>query len=107
MSPHPQCEDPKSILALLGISPKRLHENSAVKLPPIASLDVDNDWFKGGDVVSEAQQLQDLINRSEETDNDNLVCLAEATVLVTTDEFMRMCVTHIWPGHQGGELTHI
>lgn len=83
-------EEAESLLALLGISPKRLQEGSAVTLPPITSLHVDEDWFGCGDVISEAQQLQDLIQKADGSDNEGLLRLAEATSLVTADEFMRM-----------------
>ena len=85
-------EEVESLLALLGISPKRLREDSAIKLPPITSFHVDEDGYRGGDVISEAQLLQDLIHEVEKTDGEDLLRLAEATVLFTADEFMRMCV---------------
>ena len=88
-------EDAESLLALLGVSPKRLQEDSAIRLPPIASFHVDEDGYKDGDLISEAQLLQDLIHKAEKTDSEVLLQLAEATALVTADEFMRMCVTCI------------
>ena len=91
-------EEAESLLALLGLSPKRLRqEDSAVKLPPITSLfaDVDEDWSWCGDTVSEAQELQDLIHEAEKTGNEDLLQFAEATALVTADDFMRMYVTFV------------
>ena len=88
-------EEAESLLALLGVSPKRLREVSATKLPPIASFHVDDDGYRDGDMISEAQLLQDLICRAEETDDMVTLRLAEAAVLVTADDFMRMFVTSI------------
>ena len=51
--------------ALLGILLKRLQENSAVGLPPIASLHADEVRFRGLDIISEAQRLRDLIYKTE------------------------------------------
>ena len=50
---------------------------------------------RDGDIISEAQLLQDLVCRAEETDDMVTLQLAEAAVLVTTDDFMRMFVTSI------------
>ena len=93
-------EEAESLLALLGISPNQLQQDSAVKLPvklpPIASLQMDNDDpLEDSDVVSKAQQLQDLIHKTEKDKKDGFLLLAEATALVTADEFMRMCVAYL------------
>lgn len=88
-------EEAESLLALLGVSPNRLREDSAMKLPSITSLYEDVDGYEGCDVVSEAQQLQDLICEAEKSPDEDVLRLAEATALVTVDEFMRMYVTHV------------
>jgi hypothetical protein len=97
----------ESLLALLGVSPTRLQENATVTptrlqanatvtLPPITALHVDEDGYAAGDMVSEAQQLQDMINDGEGGDNyEELLQLVQATTLVTADDFMRMIVTHV------------
>lgn len=83
-------EEAGSLLALLGVSPKRLHEDVAVKLPPIASSFIDEGGYMVGNVVSEAQQLQDLVHEGEKNDNEEFLRLVQATTLVTADDFMRM-----------------
>lgn len=83
-------EEAESILALLGVSPKRLREDSVVTLPPITSFHMDVDGYSGGDTISEAQQLQDLVQNAEGVNDEDLLQLAEATALVTADDFMRM-----------------
>ena len=78
-------------MALLGISPKQLQEVQLVaKLPSINFFQVDEDGYEGDDVISEAEQLQDLIRKTENSNNEDILQLAEATALVTADEFMRM-----------------
>jgi len=81
-------EEAESLLALLGISLKRLQEVSVVTLPPLISLRVEEDWFGCGDVISEAQQLRDLVYKADGSDNEDILWLAEATALVTADEFI-------------------
>lgn len=84
-------EEVESLLALLGISPKQLQEVQLVaKLPSINFFQVDEDGYEGDDVISEAEQLQDLIRKTENSNNEDILQLAEATALVTADEFMRM-----------------
>lgn len=98
-------EEAGSLLAVLGVSPKQLHEDSAIKLPPIASWHVNEDRYEGDNTISEAEQLQGLILEAEEHNNKDLLQLAEATALVTADEFMRMCVTNVQLGRWNRELT--
>jgi hypothetical protein len=88
-------EEAESILALLDISPKRLQQNTAVELPPIASLYADEGGCEGDDIISETQQLQDLVHEAEKSDKEEFLHLAEATALVTADEFTRMSVAYI------------
>jgi len=92
-------EETESLLALLGISPNRLRQGVAVelpvKLPPITSLQMADDTDEDGDIISEAQQLQDLIRKVEKDKKETSLQFAEATALVTVDEFMRMYVTNL------------
>lgn len=89
-------DEAESLLALLGVSPNRLLEGPlAVRLPPIDYLYTDWDGYGDSNMVSEAQQLQDLIYRAEGNDDGELLQLVQATTLVTADEFMRMCVTYV------------
>jgi hypothetical protein len=86
----------EKLLALLGVLPTRLQENAAVTLPPITSLYVDEDGYTAGDMISEAQQLQDMIDEGEGNDDyEGLLQLVQATTLVTADDFMRMFVVHV------------
>ena len=39
--------------------------------------------------------LQDPIHKAEEIDSEDLLRLSEATALVTTDEFIRICATYV------------
>ena len=88
-------EEAESLLSLLGVSPKRLREGPVVNLPPITSFYVDADEHQGGDMTSEAQRLQDLIHEAENINNESFLQLVEAAALITTDEFMRMCVIYV------------
>lgn len=98
-------EEAESLLALLGVSPKRLQKDAAAKLPPISSLYVpDEDWDPDGDTISEAQQLQDLVQKGEQTDNEGLLQLVQATAMVNADEFMRMFVIHVPPTYLNCQL---
>ena len=96
-------EETESLLALLGVSPNRLRQDLAVKipvkLPPITSLQADDDMYEDGNIVSETQQLQDLICKAENGEKEDFLQLAEATALVTVDEFMRMYVTYLQLSH--------
>ena len=102
----------ESLLALLGITPRRLQSNPMTVLPSINSFlagtgdhqeSEGNDWDSEGEgsggeddiIVSEAQELQDMVCKAEGSDKPGLSQLAEAVALVTTDEFMRMCVFQI------------
>jgi UDP-N-acetylenolpyruvoylglucosamine reductase len=86
-------EEAESLLALLGIAPRQLQEVSVAKLLPITVSHADEDWYNGVDIVSKAEQLQDLI-RQAENNNKDIQQLAEASALVTADEFMRVYVTY-------------
>ena len=98
-------DEAESLLALLGILPKQLQQNSTIILPSINSLQAgngadqedeqnDKDSMVEDDVtVSEAQELQNLVQRNEENKMLGLSQLAEAVALVTTDECMRMCIS--------------
>ena len=92
-------EETESLLALLGISPNRLRQGVAaelpVKLPPVTSLQMADDTDEDGDIISEAQQLQDLIRKVEKDKKETSLQLTEATALVTVDEFMRMYVANL------------
>jgi hypothetical protein len=92
-------EETESLLALLGISPNRLRQDLAAKLPirlpPITFFQMDDIAHEDDDTISEAQQLQDLIRRAEKDEKDKFLHLAEATALVTVDEFMKMCVPNL------------
>ena len=98
-------EETESLLALLGISPNRLRQGVAVelpvKLPPITSFQTADDLQtadatdEDGDIISEAQRLQDLIRKTEKDERETSLQLAEATALVTVDEFMRMYVINL------------
>ena len=57
----------------------------------------DDSEDEDGDMVSEAQELQDLIQIAEESDRSSLSRLAEAVALVTTDDFMRVYVSQFRP----------
>jgi len=87
-------EEAESLLVLLDISPKR-SQVPVVELPPIASFHMPEDSSGCNVVVSEAQQLRDLIHEADGKDNEDLLRLAEATALATADEFMRMYVAYI------------
>ena len=100
-------DEAESLLALLGVSPKQLQRDPITVLPSIDSLltyeegyqegegNGDDSENEDGDVVSEAQELQDLIHRAEGSNESGLSQLAEAVALVTTDDFMRVYVSQI------------
>ena len=48
-------------------------------------------------MILEAQELQDLVCRVEENKKVGFLQLAEAVALVTTDEFMRVYISHSNP----------
>ena len=93
-------EEAESLLALLGVSPKQLQGDMPVKLPPIASLGVDEDESgdenenEADETVPEVQQLQDLFSRAEIGDSEGFLPVAKAAALITTDEFMKMYVVY-------------
>lgn len=100
-------DEAESLLALLGITPKQLQHNPITALPSINSLFVGKGDYQESEgnyqdsegedsedenntIVSEAQELQDLVRKAEGIEKPGLSQLAEAVALVTTDEFMRM-----------------
>jgi hypothetical protein len=86
-------EEAESLLALLGVSPKRLQDDTIIKLPPIASLlGAAEDEDEDDNPTPEAQQLQDLISEAENGSTDGFLPLAKAAALVTADEFIKMYI---------------
>ena len=97
-------------MALLGVSPKQLQHNPTTVLPSINSFQAngaglgnhqndqvgnDKDEDDNDAVISEAQELEDLVRRVEKSEKTGFRWLAEAAALVTADEFMRMYVSRI------------
>ena len=101
-------DEAESLLALLGVSPKQLHQNPTTTLPSVSSLLPDSRDDREGEMkdaegededdtmVLEAQELQDLVQRAERSDGRGLPRLAEAVVMITADEHMRMYVVIFW-----------
>lgn len=113
-------DEAESLLALLGLTPKQLQRNPVTVLPSIDSFLVgegdgqgEEDNQGSGDedtdgeddiVVSEAQELHDLVHRAERNDEPGLSQFAEAAALVTAGEFMRMYVPWV-PFNADAKLT--
>lgn len=93
-------------MALLSVLPNRLQGDTSIKLPPITSLDADEDNDEDATTVPKAQRLQDLIYRAEKGCTEGFLPLAKAAAMVTAGEFMKMYVTRIQHNHQDSKLTY-
>lgn len=98
-------EEAESLLALLGVLPNRLQGDASIKLPPITSLDVDEDEQDTA-IVPKAQQLQDLIREAEKGGAEKFLQYAEAAAMVMAGEFMKMYVAYVQYNHRDNTLTY-
>jgi hypothetical protein len=96
-------EESDSLIALLGLAPSQLHSNSVPKLPTLPGI---SSWYDGADddesisdveSISEAQMLQDLIDKAEDdtiprtrTQANEMLNLTSAALALSADDMIKM-----------------
>ncbi|KAJ7670785.1 hypothetical protein DFH06DRAFT_980885 [Mycena polygramma] len=100
-------EESDSLIALLGLAPSHLHPGAVSSIPVLPSIDSwynvveDEDSASDSGSISEAQQLQDLIDQAEELVEDTtarhprkqtqeLLNLTSAALALTADDMIKI-----------------
>lgn len=98
-------DESESLIALLGLAPSQLHEGAVHTLPMLPSIntwydaagDSDADSDSDVDSISEAQELQNLIDKAENAgvsrtraEAKEILNLTSAALALTADDMMKM-----------------